>query len=174
MHLSRAGNLTVADHGGGTIGQISILRLVPERRFALAIVTNSGRGGTLNATVGRVAFEAYLDVAPPRYTRTSVAADVLPEYVGTYRRQYADITVTRDGGALKLAITPRMPGLDGKVAPAPPPQLVGFYAKDRLLRLDGPTAGEPAGEFVRDDGGRGAWLRSSRIHKRISAAGSTQ
>jgi hypothetical protein len=37
----------------------------------------------------------------------------------------------------------------------------------RLLRLDGPNAGEPGGEFVRDADGRIAWLRTGRIHRRI-------
>ncbi len=171
-HLSRAGTLTVADHGGGTIGQISTLRLVPERQFALAIVTNSARGGTLNTQVGRVAFEAYLAVAPPRYTRMAVAADALQEYAGTYRRQYADVIVTVEGDALEVQVTPKMPGLDGKTLPPPPAQRMAFHARDRLLQLDGPNAGEPGGEFVRGGDGRVAWLRTGRIHRRI-AAGAT-
>lgn len=173
-HLSRAGAFSVAEHGGGTIGQISTLRLVPERKFALAIVTNAGRGGTLNTQVTRAVMENYLGVAPSQPTRMTVAADALQEYAGTYRRQFADITVTVDGDALKFQTTPKMPGLDGKVPPPPPPQRAGFYAKDRLLALDGPNAGEPGGEFVRDGGGRVAWLRSGRIHKRIGAPTSTQ
>lgn len=172
-HVSQAGSFAVADHGGGTIGQISLLRLVPERRFAIAVVTNSARGGTLTTQIARMAFDAYLGVAPPRYTRLPLAADALQEYVGTYRRQYADVTVTQEGDALRVQVTPKMPGLDGKISPAPPPQRAGFYAKDRLLQLDGPNAGEPAGEFVRGADGRVSWLRAGRIHKRVAGATST-
>jgi CubicO group peptidase (beta-lactamase class C family) len=173
-HLTRAGDFAVAEHGGGTIGQISTLRLVPERKFALAIVTNAGRGGTLNTQVTRAVMDSYLGVAPSQPTRMTVAADALQEYAGTYRRQFADITVTVDGDALKFQTTPKMPGLDGKVPPPPPPQRAGFYAKDRLLPLEGPNAGEPGGEFVRDANGRVSWLRSGRIHKRVGAPTSTQ
>jgi hypothetical protein len=164
----------VAEHGGGTIGQISTLRLVPERKFALAIVTNAGRGGTLNTHVTRAVMETYLGVTWSPPSRMTVAADALQEYAGTYRRQFADISVTVDGDALKLQTTPKMPGLDGKVPPPPPPQRAGFHAKDRLLALDGPNAGEAGGEFVRDASGRLAWLRSGRIHKKVGAPTSTQ
>jgi hypothetical protein len=172
-HLSRAGGVLVAEHGGGTIGQISQLRLVPEKRFAVAIVTNAGRGGTLNTNVLRVAMDAYFGIAPSRPSRMTVDAAALAEYAGTYRRQFADVTVTVDGDALKLQTTPKMPGLDGKVPPLPPPQRVGFHQKDRVLSLDGPNAGEPGGEFVRDADGRVAWLRAGRIHRRIPVGTST-
>jgi CubicO group peptidase (beta-lactamase class C family) len=172
-HLSRAGGLAVAEHGGGTIGQISQLRLVPERRFALAIVTNSGRGSRLNTLVLREAMEAYFGVKSSRPSRMTVDAAALAEYAGTYRRQFADVTVTVDGDALKLQVMPKMPSLDGKVPPQGPPQRLGFYEKDRLLALDGPNAGEPGGEFVRDAGGRVSWLRTGRIHRRVQGTTST-
>ncbi|MGQ0732137.1 MAG: serine hydrolase [Acidobacteriota bacterium] len=170
-HLSRLGGLAAAEHGGGTNGQLSLLRLIPERRFALAVVTNSMRGGTLNTQVARAAMDVYLGIPPTRLSRMSVEAAALDEYLGTYRRQYADVTVTRDGDTLLLQVTPKMPGLDGKLLPPPPPQRVGFHARDRLLQLEGPNAGEPAGEFVRNDSGRVAWLRTGRIHRRVDAAG---
>ena len=165
-HLGKEGGLAVAEHGGGTNGQISQLRLVPDKRFAIAVVTNSGRGGTLNTRAVRAAMDAYLGIAIPRPARMVVASDALAEYAGTYRRQYADVTVTVDGDALKLQVTPKMPGLDGRMPPQGPPQRLAFHAKDRLLQIEGPNAGEPGGEFIRDAGGRVAWLRTGRIHKR--------
>ena len=103
----------------------------------------------------------------------TVAAGALQEYVGTYRRQFADVNITIDGDALKFQVTPKMPGLDGKIPPPPPPQRMGFHVKDRLLQLDGPNAGDPGGEFVRDAGGRAAWLRTGRIHRRLSGPAGT-
>jgi CubicO group peptidase (beta-lactamase class C family) len=166
-HLSRAGNVTVVEHGGGTNGQISQLRLVPERQWAVAIVTNSGRGSTLNTHVLRAAMDAYLGIAPVRPLRMAVDAAALQEYVGTYRRQFADVSVTVDGDALKMQVTPKMPGLAGVIPPAAPPQRLGFFAKDRLLRLDGPDTGEAGGEFIRGANGRVEWLRTGRIHKKV-------
>jgi len=173
-HLSRAGTFAIAEHGGSTIGQSSTLRLVPERRFALAIVTNAGGGGTLNTQVTRAVMETYLGVTPSQPTRMTMPAAALQDYVGTYRRQFADVAVTIDGDALKFQVTPKMPGLDGKIPPPSPAQRMGFYAKDRLLQLEGPNAGEPGGEFVRDAGGRVAWVRTGRIHRRVTTGTSTQ
>jgi hypothetical protein len=115
----------------------------------------------------RTAMEAYFGIQHITPTQLPVNAAALQEYVGTYRRQFADLSVTLDGDALRLQVTPKMPGLDGKIPPAPPPQRVGFLARDRLVQLDGFNMGEPGGEFVRGTDGRIAWLRTGRIHRRV-------
>ena len=112
--------------------------------------------------------EAYLGVPDIMPERITIAGASLDEYAGTYRRQFADVVVTSDGDALKLETKPKMPGLDGRVPPQGPPQRLGFYAKDKLLRLDGPGKGQPAGEFVRGADGNVAWLRMGRILRRIN------
>jgi hypothetical protein len=173
-HMSRSGGLTIAEHGGGTNGQISQLRLVPEKQWALAVVTNSGRGGTLNPHVLRTAMDGYFGIKHTQPTRVTVDAAALQEYAGTYRRQFADVNVTVDGDALKLQTVPKMPGLDGKVPPGGPARRFGFWGKDRLLQLEGPNAGEGGGEFVRGPDGRVAWLRSGRIHRKVVATTTTQ
>ena len=167
-HLGKAGDFEFAEHGGGTNGQISHLRLVPGRRFALALVTNSGAGSTLNAVVLRAVMEAYFGVPNALPERIAVTGGGLAEFAGTYRRQFADVVVTADGDALKFETTPKMPGLDGRVPPTGPPQRFGFHAKDQLLRLEGPGKGTPAGEFVRGPDGKVAWLRMSRILRRVN------
>lgn len=167
-HLGKAGNFEFAEHGGGTNGQISHLRLVPSRRFAIAIVTNAGSGGNLNASVLRAVMEDFLGVPEALPERMTMTSGSLQEYAGTYRRQFADVTVSVDGDVLKLETKPKMPGLDGKVPPTGPPQRLGFYAKDKLLRIDGPGKGTPAGEFVRGQDGTVAWLRMSRILRRVN------
>jgi CubicO group peptidase (beta-lactamase class C family) len=167
-HLGKAGTLEFAEHGGGTNGQISHLRLVPSRRFALAIVTNSGAGSNLNAAVVRAVMDTYFGVPDVLPERIAVASPSLEEYAGTYRRQFADVVVSVDGDALKLETKPKMPGLNGRVPQAGPPQRLGFYAKDKLLRLEGPAKGTAAGEFVRGPDGKIAWLRMSRILRRVN------
>ena len=128
-HLGKAGNLEFAEHGGGTNGQISHLRLVPSRRFALAIVTNSGAGSNLNAAVLRAVMDTYFGVPDVLPERITVTGNDLAEYAGTFRRQFADVVISVDGDALKLETTPKMPGLDGRVPQAGPPLRLGFYAK---------------------------------------------
>lgn len=157
-HLSRVGGLTAVEHGGATTGQRSHLRFVPDRRFALAVVTNSGRGDMLNVHAWRVAMQAYFDVALLPPSPIGISSDAMSEYAGTYRRQAQDVIVTIQGNGLKIEVTPKLPALDGKVPP-PSSRRVGFFARDRLIALDGPTAGEATGEFIRDTSGRVAWLR---------------
>ncbi len=167
-HLGKAGNFEFAEHGGGTNGQISHLRLVPSRRFALAIVTNSGAGSNLNAAVLRAVMDTYFGVPDLLPERITVTGNDLAEYAGTFRRQFADVVISVDGDALKLETKPKMPGLDGSVPQAGPPLRLGFYAKDKLLRIEGPQKGTPFGEFVRGPDGKVAWLRMSRILRRVS------
>ena len=166
-HLRRVGALAAAEHGGATLGQQALLRLIPERRFAIAVLTNSARGSVLHLHVARAAADAYFGVPPSRPSRMTAAPAALVEYAGTYRRQAQDVEITVDGDALKIDVTPRMKGLDGQVPPKPPTRRVGLHAKDRLIALDGPNAGEHAGEFVRDAAGRVAWLRMGRILRRV-------
>jgi CubicO group peptidase (beta-lactamase class C family) len=44
-HLRRMGAIRTAAHGGTLGGHILLLELVPERNFAIAILTNSTQGG---------------------------------------------------------------------------------------------------------------------------------
>ncbi|MEZ4661587.1 MAG: serine hydrolase domain-containing protein [Caldilineaceae bacterium] len=47
-------------HSGGTKGQISLLLIVPERQFAVAIFTNADRGSFVTRDVSRWALREYL------------------------------------------------------------------------------------------------------------------
>ena len=52
-------------HGGGTTGQISLLFILPERQFAMAVLTNAGAGGSVTAAARRWALAHYLDLEDP-------------------------------------------------------------------------------------------------------------
>jgi hypothetical protein len=49
-------------HGGSTSGQESALQLIPERDFAITILTNAVRGERLHTEILRWAFENYLGI----------------------------------------------------------------------------------------------------------------
>ena len=168
-HLGKAGNLEFAEHGGGTNGQISHLRLIPSRRFALAIVTNSGAGGNLNAVILRAVMEAYFGVPDVLPERITVASGDLAEFAGTYRRQFADIVITADGDALKFETQARRcPAL---MAACRRPARRSDWASTRRTSCCVSKAlekAQPAGEFVRGADGKVAWLRMSRILRRVN------
>ncbi|MFQ5790815.1 MAG: hypothetical protein ACE5JI_10105, partial [Acidobacteriota bacterium] len=101
-HISTVNGTPYIGHGGGTVGQISLLRLVPERGFAMAIVTNADRGGEITRDVSRWAMKEYLglEITDPEPIETSEPE--LAEYVGVYPRPFADVEVSVNDGRLLL------------------------------------------------------------------------
>jgi len=154
-------------HDGGTRGQISSLTLTPEHNFAIAIVTNTNRGGFLTRDVTRWASKQYLGLEIHDPTPIESSKDDLASYVGHYVRPIADIELGFLGGELVAQITykGRFPSQDSP-PPALPPMSLALCEKDRLLVLDGPFKDAKA-EIVRKPDGSIGWLRvGGRIHAR--------
>src|SRR5439155_26870934 len=87
----------VIGHGGGTIGQLSFLQVLPDRRIGVVLLTNSMTGGLLWRDPGRYLFEELADITPPVPPK---AADPRPNldlrpYVGTYKRHGIETQVTQ-------------------------------------------------------------------------------
>src|ERR1043165_4975401 len=58
-HLRTVGPIRTAAHGGTLGGHILLLELVPERNFAIGILTNASNGGRLIQDVERAALKSY-------------------------------------------------------------------------------------------------------------------
>lgn len=153
-HMRHVGSVRTFSHGGTLGGHILLLEIVPERNFAIAILTNSNTGWRLIQDVEREALRAYLGatyavnqgIAHRGLVETlpSVQPGRQPDfapYVGTYKRPNSSYVVHVENG--KLYVDNR---------------LVTFFGPDRVVVLDGPEAGQ-AIEFVRDAGGRVNWIR---------------
>ena len=154
-HLRRVGGVRTFSHGGTLGGHILLLEIVPERNFAIAILTNSSAGWRLIQDVEREALRTYLGAnyavnqaiahrglveTLPSLQPMSRQPDFAP-YIGTYTRPNASYAVRADSG--KLFVDNR---------------LVTFFGPDRVVVLDGPDAGQSM-EFIRDAAGRVSWLR---------------
>ena len=155
-------------HGGGTTGQVSLLALIPEHDFAIAILTNSDAGGAVTQAVSdwALAHCLGLEVTQPAPIEASEAE--LRLYVGRYSRPFADIELGMLGGRLVGQLTWKggFPSQDTPPPPPPPPMSVALCEKDRLLVMDGPFKDATA-EIVRKPDGSIGWLRASgRIHVR--------
>lgn len=166
-HVSNEGGLRQVSHGGATVGQQALLLLVPERQLAIALLTNSGRGGVLNREVSRAVIKEYLNVTISDPAPIDAPAAELAQYVGLYTRPQADVRVTQDGDKLMIqTITKRgFPTRSTPVPPAGPPSAFKLYAKDRLIGIDGPGKGSRA-EIIRKQDGSIGWIRMGRIHAR--------
>ncbi len=154
-HLRTLSGVTTVAHGG-TLGHILLLELVPERNFAIAILTNHAEGWRLIQDVEREALRTLeaLTLAPGHaighrgLNETMPDAPVLevqPEaapYLGTYRRPPSRESVVRlEGTQLQLDGNP-----------------IAFYAADRAVVTSGAGRGNPV-EFIRDGAGVVRWVR---------------
>lgn len=154
-HLRRLSGVMTVAHGG-TLGHILLLELVPERNFAMAILTNHNEGWRLIQDVEREALRTLegLTLSPtqaighrglnetmPDVPLLKVQPDAAP-FLGTYRRPpSADNVVRLVNGQLQL---------DNNV--------LSFYAPDRAIVSAGANRGNPI-EFVRDPSGSIRWVR---------------
>lgn len=164
-HIRTVGPIHTYGHGGTFGGHILLLELVPERNFAIAILTNANVGWRLIQDVEREALRSYLGATYavnqaiahrglvetlPNVQPLAKQPDLTP-YVGTYLRPSNSVVVRAEGGKLIVQNKP-----NGNGAPTDYP--VTFFGPDRTMVTDGPDKGQ-AIEFVRDDAGRAMWVR---------------
>lgn len=164
-HLRTVGGLPTASHGGTLSGHVLLLELVPDRDFAIAILTNANAGWRLIQDVEREALRSYFGASfPPDYaiahrglvetlpwvTPAPAQPDPAP-YVGTYRRPSNSVVVRAEGSRLFVQERP-----NGR--PAPPEMPIAFFGPDRAIVTAGPERGQSI-EFVRDAAGQVKWVR---------------
>jgi CubicO group peptidase (beta-lactamase class C family) len=164
-HLRRVGGVLTAAHGGTLGGHILLLELVPERNFAIGILTNASNGWRLIQDVERAALQSYesatftmnqaiahrglvetLPTAQPLATQPDPAP-----YVGRYLRPMNAVVVRAESGRLFVQVRPN--------AGEPQAEMpVAFYGPDRAFVTGGSDQGQSI-EFVRDAGGGVRWVR---------------
>jgi CubicO group peptidase (beta-lactamase class C family) len=107
----------VFGHDGGTIGQASSLRVLPDERFAVAILTNSIGGGLLTGRIMRWLFQSVgVEVPPlPKPPETPATLDLEP-YAGVYESNGYRVTVSLEDGQLRQL----MEATTGADVPLPP------------------------------------------------------
>lgn len=164
-HIRRVGGVRVAGQGGTAGGHILVLSIVPERNFAIGILTNAQNGWRLIQEVEREALRAYHGIV---YAQNQAIAhrglvetlpDVEPlatqpdlqQYVGRYQRPMNAVDVRIDNGRLLVQELPN----NGEARPAMP---IAFFGPDRAVVTDGNDKGQSI-EFVRDGSGAVKWIR---------------
>ena len=149
----------LAGHGGGTMGQISLLTLVPEEQFAVAVVTNADEGGeiTLDATTEALGRTAGSRTRSRRGRARERGAR--SEFTGRYSAQLNDIELEPEDGGLRatLFLKGGFPTPDTPPPPPYPPGRLVFHDGDRVSGV-GEFRGA-RGEFLRDAGGKIEWFR---------------
>jgi CubicO group peptidase (beta-lactamase class C family) len=137
--VERRGDRRIVHHPGSAAGFQSILALVPDRRVAVAALSNSARGSAAFTPVVDAVLEAVADV--PRWAPTLV--DVAPEELEALAGRYAgpdeEVVVEVRGPALGVQLSERDP-FTGETTAFP--EFLGRATSPRAFAvLDGETAG---------------------------------
>lgn len=168
--IRQAGNLTRYSHGGATHGQQAVFMFIPEKDFAMAILTNGDAGGILNDNAISSALELYLNIKPSLPTSNRRPSTELKEYIGSYRIGTEAFDLKAKNGYLTYHHIPLggIPTPNSPPGPAMPPMQFAFYEKDEVLGLDEPLK-DVLGDFIRDEKGRVEFFRvGGRAHKKIA------
>jgi len=163
-----ADNLTAFAHGGATHGQQAYFFFIPEKGFALAILTNSDDGGIITAQTFGLALELYFNtkLKPPQPLATP---QELNEFVGRYKIGTECFDIKVRGKYLVYHHIPLggFPTPDTPPGPAMPLMRFAFYDYDKLIGLDEPYK-ETLADIIRDNKGRVEYFRvGGRAHKKI-------
>ncbi len=155
-------------HGGVAIGQQGVLVLAPGRNAAIAVETNSTRGGLLHGDVTKWWQREHLGIEQPAPAYVELDRPRYTELAGRYLAELSDAALELSDTGLvyrsfshnKLKVVP--PPQD------PPPSRVAFTSDDEFTLLDGPLK-DTRGEFLRADG-RLRWMRvGGRLYRRAEA-----
>jgi CubicO group peptidase (beta-lactamase class C family) len=166
-HIRRVGGsrVRVAGQGGTAGGHILVLSIVPERSFAIGILTNAQNGWRLIQEVEREALRSYHGIVYaknqaiahrglvetlPNVEPLSTQPDLKP-YLGRYQRPANAVDVRIENGKLLVQDMPN----SGEARPALP---IAFFGPDRAVITDGSDRGQSI-EFIRDASGAVKWVR---------------
>jgi len=160
----------ILSHGGGTVGQISLLKIVPEHKLAYAIFTNANNGGGLIQNVNRWILKEYPNLTPPKAKHRKTTAKQLEPYAGRYIRPFSEIKLTLKKDVLsgKTTFKRGFPSEKDPVPPPTPPVNCTLSKKDCIIVADSPSKGAQF-EIVRKPDNTIGWLRLGlRIFKRVN------
>lgn len=134
-HIKQVNEHTIIGHNGSTNGFQALLALVPAQRFAVAVLTNSGRGSAANREISNWALERFCGIAQPEPLRRSLPIAEMSRFAGVYKQPHADISVVVDGSGLRVDVTSRSPLSDDEVQM--PPVHVQAVSEREFVVMDG-------------------------------------
>ncbi len=149
-------------HGGSTNGQQSSFLLVPDRGFAITVLTNADAGVLLAEEVVLSALDRFLGLRLPELTTHAPTPEQLAEYVADYDfGEGLVISVAEENGSLAVSTLAGGEPMPGGAGPLPlvAPDRAAFDFFGAAMLVD----------FVRTGAGEVGWLRfSSRLAPRMA------
>lgn len=173
--LREVDGVQTVGHGGSANGQFADMLLVPERDFAVVVMSNAGPNGIpFNKAVIRWALRTYAGIIDRDAEPLPYDAVRAQEIVGRYENEYMTFTIETDGTALRLDVRIK-PEIRAAAKAEPPadvePADFGLLpgSGDQYVVTNGSLAGM-RGFFTRGDGGQVVGVdMAGRLFRRISA-----
>jgi len=165
-----AEGVRVVQHGGSIPGQYSGFLMVPDREFALTMLTNSTGGPQLLSELftDDWALRRFADVRNLQAVPKALSPSELAPYEGRYTKQAIDTTgavepvevqLSAEGSQLRLKTTSGDDATETSLA---------FYGRDHVVSLNPNSAlTHMRADFVRAPDGTIQWFRlGGRLHRR--------
>lgn len=147
----------VVSHGGSTNGFQAELALVPSKNFAIAMLTNSGRGGSANRDVLNWALGHYCELEHAEPQPIELPTDQLAWFAGVYKQPHSTLTLSVEDGGLTGELVSKSPLEEGKEEKLP-----GIKAKPisqrELIVTEGELKGMKA-DVIPDAEGKPRFIR---------------
>lgn len=148
----------IIGHGGTTNGFQAVLRVVPEKEFAIAILTNGDRGHAAEKPILEWAMDHYLGLRQKEREEITLAPEQLERFIGRYTQPMADIVVSGGDGLLRMDVATKS-GLADSAEPKKQPTVelrpVGEF---EFLVQNGPAAGSLV-DFIENESGGIRFIR---------------
>ena len=103
--LGEVGGHRVIYHGGTTNGQNSQMYAVPDKNFAISILTNSSKGSEAIGPIIDWALEHYCGLTQEKPQPIEMSTADLQRFAGTYKRDLGSTVVSVEDKKLKLETT---------------------------------------------------------------------
>jgi CubicO group peptidase (beta-lactamase class C family) len=95
-------------HGGTTNGQLSAFMMVPDRDFAVAVLTNCAPNGSqLHDELTKFALESYVGVVDSEPDPVEMRAEELIPYTGRFETIAATCIISAEGSGLVVKVEPK-------------------------------------------------------------------
>lgn len=146
--------VNVVEHGGSLSGFQVKLKFVPTQRFAIAILTNSGRGGVLADRVAEWALDHVLGLRASSLQPIALSDAALARFAGRYRLavdEVEEVTITVADGGLCCMKKESDPSTGSEYI-YPPDLLRPIAAREFVVVTQDENEGAQMDFIERDDG----------------------
>jgi CubicO group peptidase (beta-lactamase class C family) len=142
----------VLEHGGSTNGFQAKLRVVPSHGFAIAVLTNSSRGGALNDAVTKWALERYCGLRARALEQTELPAERLERLAGVYMNPQGEVTLSVQDGGLRREMRTKKLLNDNKEEQQPPDLMRPIADAEFVVVTEGENKGSRVDFILTGDG----------------------